>query len=167
MRKQVISEIKIIRSFIQNHRQLLSGFLFVVRVAIGCMFLYSSLPKIRQPYDFLSSVYSYELVGPKLGMFIAMTLPWLEILVGICLIGDIFVGGALLASIVMVAMFTFVLASALYNGLQITCGCFGASSTEIIGYSTLIRSSIILLSGIAAYAGLVILRLSPGSRRKI
>jgi len=158
---KMISEIKIIRFCKHNRRQLFSGFLFIVRVAIGCMFLYSSLPKIRQPYDFLSSVYSYEILGPKLGMFVAITLPWLEVLVGICLIGDIFVVGAMLASTAMAAMFTFVLASALYNGLQITCGCFGASSTEIIGYSTLIRACIILLASTAAYAGLVISRLSP------
>ncbi|MFH1616423.1 MAG: MauE/DoxX family redox-associated membrane protein [Planctomycetota bacterium] len=62
------------------------SFLYFVRVAIGCMFIYSSLPKIRQPYDFLASVYSYELVGPKVGMFVAMTLPFLELIVGICLI---------------------------------------------------------------------------------
>ena len=60
---------------IQKTKQPISVFLFLARLGIGCMFLWSSLPKIRQPYDFLSSVYSYELVGPKLGMFVAMTLP--------------------------------------------------------------------------------------------
>ena len=115
------------------------------------MFIWSSLPKIRQPYDFLSSVYSYELVGPKLGMFVAMTLPWAELLVGICLIGGIFISGALLVSIGMAAMFTYVLASALYHGVEITCGCFGAGSTEIIGYKTLVRAAVILLVSFFAY----------------
>ncbi|MHC4739886.1 MAG: MauE/DoxX family redox-associated membrane protein [Planctomycetota bacterium] len=64
---------------------------------------------MRQPYDFLSSVYSYELVGPRLGMFVVMILPGLELLVGICLVGGIFIGGALLTSAAMAAMFTFVL----------------------------------------------------------
>ena len=106
---------------------------------------------IYQPYDFLSSVYNYELVGPKLGMLIAMTLPWLELLVGLCLVGGIFVSGALLASVGMTAMFTFVLASALYQGLEISCGCFGLSSPETIGYSTIIRACVILLFSITAY----------------
>jgi uncharacterized membrane protein YphA (DoxX/SURF4 family) len=127
----------------------------IVRIAIGCMFIYSSLPKIRHPYDFLSSVYSYELVGPKLGMFVAMTLPWLEVIVGVCLVGGVFISGALLASMAMSAMFTFVLGSALYQNLDITCGCFGASSTEIIGISTLLRAVIIGLLSMIAYVGAI------------
>jgi len=142
-------------------------FTLVVRVGLGCLFLWSSLPKIRQPYDFLSSVYNYELVGPKLGMLTAMALPWLELLVGICLVGGIFVSGALLASVGMAAMFTFVLASALYRGLEISCGCFSASAAGIISYSTLIRACMILLFSIAAYICVVILRPSLKTYRRI
>jgi len=145
-------------------QRLFSGFILVVRLALGCIFLYSSLPKIRQPYDFLSSVYNYELVGPKLGMLTAMTLPWAELLVGVCLVGGIFVSGALLVSIAMAAMFTFVIASALYRGLEISCGCFSASGGGVIGYSTLIRACAILLFSIAAY--IVVIMLRPCAERK-
>lgn len=149
-------------------QRLFSGFILVVRLSLGCLFLWSSLPKIRQPYDFLSSVYNYELVGPKLGVLVAMTLPWAELLVGICLVGGIFVSGALLVSIGMAAMFAFVLASALYRGLDISCGCFSASDAGVIGYSTLIRDCVILLASIAAYIGVITLqpcagRKEPGS----
>lgn len=149
---------------IQKIKPLLSVFLPFARVAIGCMFIYGSLPKIRQPYDFLSSVYSYELAGPKLGMFVAMTLPWLELLVGICLIGGVFVGGALLVAIGLAAMFTFVLGSALYHGLDITCGCFGAGASDIIGYGTLIRAIIILLVSFLAYLCAIF---SPSAKRSV
>jgi uncharacterized membrane protein YdcZ (DUF606 family) len=91
-------------------------------------------------------------------MLIAMTLPWLELLVGLCLVGGIFVSGALLTSIGMAAMFTFCLASALYRGLEISCGCFGPTSTEIIGYSTLIRALVILLFSVATYIFVVTLQ---------
>jgi len=134
------------------------GFALVVRLGLGCMFLYSSLPKIRQPYDFLSNVYNFELVGPKLGMLIAMVLPWTELLVGVCLVGGIFVGGALLVSIAMGAMFSFVIASALYRGLNISCGCFSASSVEQIGYTTLIRALLIMIISAAAYLSVVFLQ---------
>lgn len=145
-------------------QRLFSGFILVVRLGLGCLFLWSSLPKIRQPYDFLSSVYNYELVGPKLGVLVAMTLPWAELLVGICLVGGIFVSGALLVSIGMAAMFAFVLASALYRGLDISCGCFSASDAGVIGYSTLIRDCVILLASIAAY--IVVIMLRPCAGRK-
>ena len=138
-----------------TRQRLRSGFTIAVRLGLGCLFLYGSLPKIRQPYDFLSSVYNYELVGPKLGMLAAMVLPWAELLVGICLIGGIFVSGALLVSIGMGAMFSFVIGSALYRGLNISCGCFSASSVEQIGYTTLIRACVIMLLSMAAYIGTI------------
>jgi len=120
-------------------------------LGLGVLFLYSSLPKIRQPYDFLSAVYDYELVGPKLGLLVAMTLPWAELFVGIALVGGVFVGGALLASAAMGAMFSFVLASALYRSLDISCGCF-SSSTDKISYATLIRACLIVPVSLSAYA---------------
>ena len=138
-----------------NKQKAFDFFLYAVRIAVGGMFIYSSLPKIRHPYDFLFSVYSYELAGPKLGMFVAMTLPWLEVLVGICLVGGVFISGALLVSAGMAAMFTFVLGSALYHKLAITCGCFGASSTEIIGLSTVLRAVLIAVFSMLAYLWLI------------
>ncbi len=135
----------------RNSQTWIAGFTVVVRMALGCMFLWSALPKIRQPYDFLSSVYGFELVGPKLGMVVAMTLPWMELLVGICLVGGIFVSGALLVSAGMAAMFAFVLASALYRDLDISCGCFSTSTGGKISYITLIRAVVILLASLGAY----------------
>ncbi|MFC1676521.1 MauE/DoxX family redox-associated membrane protein [Planctomycetota bacterium] len=55
----------------------------------------------------------------------------------------------------MAAMFTFVISSALYHNLEITCGCFGVSSTEIINYSILIRACMILLLAAIAYSGML------------
>jgi len=130
-------------------QRLYSGFALLIRLGLGCLFLWSSLPKIRQSYDFLSDVYSYEIVGPKIGLLVAMVLPWLELLVGICLIGGIFVSGALLVCIGMAAIFTFALSSVLWRGLKISCGCFGDTS-DVISASTVIRAAVILLlSGLA------------------
>ena len=135
--------------------------MLVVRMCLGCVFIWGSLPKIRQPYDFLSAVYSYELVGPKLGMMVAMTLPWLELLVGICLVGGIFAGGALLAGAAMAAVFTFALSSTLYRGLRISCGCFGPGD-DLITYFTVVRASVILVLSIAAYVGMIVIRSHAG-----
>lgn len=141
-----------------TRKRFIPGFTLVVRLVLGCMFLYSSLPKIRQPYDFLSSVYNYELVGPKLGLLVAMVLPWVELFVGICLIGGIFVSGALLVCIAMGAMFSFAVGSALHRELNISCGCFSASSTEQVSYTTLIRALVIMLISAVAYLSIVFLQ---------
>lgn len=142
-------------------QRLRTGFAVAVRLGLGCLFLYSSLPKLRQPYDFLSSVYNYEVVGAKLGVLAAIVLPCLELVVGICLVGGIFVGGALLVSIAMGAMFTVVIASALYRGITISCGCFSATSAEQIGYATLLRASVIMVLSAAAYVLTIMYPPSP------
>lgn len=148
-----------------SKERLFCGFVLVVRLSLGCVFLWSSVVKIRQPYDFLSSVYDFELVGPKLAMLVAMTLPWVELLVDVCLVGGIFVGGALLIGIAMAVMFTFVLTSALYRGLEISCGCFSTSSVESITYATLIRVCVMLLLSILTYCSLVLLQ--PRAEQRI
>jgi putative oxidoreductase len=140
-----------------SRERALEGFVLVVRLGLGAMFIASSLPKIRLPYAFLSDIYGYELVGPKMGVLVAMTLPWLELLAGICLVGGIFVGGALLVSMAMGAMFTFVVGSALYRHLDISCGCFSSSAAGRISYVTLIRALVITVLSAAAYAGTILL----------
>ncbi len=136
-------------------RQIIEVFMIVMRIAIGGIFIVSSITKLRQPYDFLASVYSYELVGPQIGVMVAITLPWLELFVGLSLVGEILVRGALLASIGMYMMFTFVLASAIWRGLSISCGCFNPSDVNIISYWTFVRAAFLLLMCCAAYTNIV------------
>lgn len=147
-----------LRRLLPSRDATLSAFVLVVRLGLGFMFIASSMPKIRQPYAFLGSVYGYELVGPKLGVLVAMVLPWVELFAGVCLVGGVFVGGALLASMGMGAMFTFVLASALWRHLDISCGCFSSSAAGRISYLTLIRAIVIMVVSTAAYAGVILLQ---------
>ena len=135
---------------------MISGFVLVVRLGLGGMFIVGSLPKIRVPYAFLSNVYSYQLVGPKTGVVVAMALPWLELFTGVCLVAGVFVGGALLVSICMAVMFTFVVGSALYRQLDISCGCFSTSIASKIGYETLMRAIVITLLSAGAYVGTIL-----------
>jgi hypothetical protein len=83
-------------------------------------------------------------------------------MVGVCLVGGIFVGGALLVSVGIGAMFTLVLASALYRGLDIRCGCFSTAGSDSISCATLIRACVILLLSILAYCSLVFLQPRAG-----
>ncbi len=132
-------------------RGIIDGLAIVARLAIGCIFIASSIAKLRQPFDFLSSVYNYELVGPGIGVVVAMVLPWLELFVGICLVGGIFITGAFLASIAMYALFSVALVSALWRGLEISCGCLDPTDPTVISYWTAGRSISLLLVSAAGY----------------
>jgi len=141
-----------------GREQMLSAFVLVVRMGLGFMFIVSSVPKIRQAYVFLGSVYGYEMVGPKMGVLVAMVLPWVELFAGVCLVGGVFVGGALLASLGMGVLFTYVLGSALWRQLDISCGCFSSSAAGKISYMTLIRAAAITLLSATAYVSTILLQ---------
>jgi uncharacterized membrane protein YphA (DoxX/SURF4 family) len=133
--------------------------LFVAcRVLIGAVLAYSSLHKIRQPYDFLCNVSDYRIVGPLSGLAVAALMPWFELVIGICLCLGLFVRGALLGASLLTLLFVLVQVWALALGLEISCGCFSSFSNALIGPATLGRA--VLMLGVAVFLMAVALR--PG-----
>jgi phosphate/sulfate permease len=81
------------------------------------------LDKARQPYEFLSSVYGYELTGPNIGYWIAFLVPWVEMSCGLGLIIGVWQYGSLLITAVLLGVFALAQARAVSKGLSIPCGC--------------------------------------------
>lgn len=129
---------------------------FVCRVGLGVSFLLSAVPKLQMPYQFLSSIYGYEIVGPLAGIFLAVSLPWLEIVLAILLLGDIFVGPAFLLSALLSSLFVFAQGSALYHGLDISCGCFSQAEPDMVSFVTLGKTSLLFLVAVLAYTFAVV-----------
>jgi hypothetical protein len=117
----------------------------LARTALGAVFVWSAMYKLRWPYMFLANVYDYEVLGPQSGILIAMTLPWIELLVGMCLLGNLLTKGAVLLATAMMGVFVFLHASVIQRGLAISCGCFSGSAAEPVSYSSLIRNCVLLL----------------------
>jgi hypothetical protein len=114
----------------------------IIRLVLASALLFTGLSKLRAPYEFLISVYGYELTGPLTSLIVATVVPWLEVVTAICLWGKLCYRGALAMTILLMAVFTTVVAIALYRQLDISCGCF--ISSDKIGYSTFIRSTTLL-----------------------
>ena len=131
------------------------------RILLGVIFLVSSLAKIRHPYMFLSQVFTFELTGPVLSEIVAGLLPWLELVLGLCLLANVLPLGGLLLSVLLSVLFVSVQASVIHRGLGISCGCFGSlTKSETITYTTLIRSGAMLLIAVAGYFSALRLRRS-------
>jgi uncharacterized membrane protein YphA (DoxX/SURF4 family) len=122
--------------------------LLVIRFGLGIVLLYTGISKIRHPYDFLSAVYSYRLVGPSIGLIIAAVFPWLEVVSGGCLICGVMLSGASFMSLCLGIVITMATTSALLRGLKITCGCFGGAGSTIDS-GVVLRSSALLVAAIA------------------
>ena len=129
-----------------------------IRFLLGALLLYSGLGEIRQPFDFLASIQAYQLTGPISGLVVAGVVPWVEALVGACLIAGLFTRGALAAAVLLTCVFSVAITSAWYRGLGISCGCFGGGADargDVIGVATVLRS--LVLVGLAV-AGVVMTR---------
>ena len=102
----------------------------VARLFMGGVFLYASYDKILKPAAFAEAVYNYQILPDAAVNLAALTLPWLEFLLGICLIAGVWMPGATLLS---TGLLTIFIAALVYNkmrGLDIHCGCFSIETTE-------------------------------------
>lgn len=100
------------------------NFAVLVRVALGALFIYSSMDKIANMPDFAKIIQNYRIMPVQLVNLLAIFLPWLEFVTGICLVIGKFERGALLITSAELVVFIFALSQALVRGLDISCGCF-------------------------------------------
>lgn len=114
-------------------------------LAVGCLFLFSSLRKLQRPYDFLGTVYDYSIVGPMAGLVVASWLPWLELLISMCLIARVLGTGSLLLSSMLLACFTFVKASIVMRGMPVPCGCFGEVDRDPVTILSIAQTAVLLM----------------------
>lgn len=114
-------------------------FLFVIRVFIGAIFVYSSLGKIVRPSDFADAVLHYRILPIEMVNIFAICLPWVELLCGLSLInGKSQRSGALIAAVLNL-MFIFAAVSALARGLDIECGCKTIAGSGKVGWWLVVR----------------------------
>jgi hypothetical protein len=130
----------------------IAGFVaYLGGVAVALAWLQSSFAHLSNPYFFLSSIYQYELVGPTVGEAVAIVLPYLQLVLAVCLIARFFYGGALLSSAVLLTLFFAIQTSAVSRGLNISCGCFGASLSKSVGAESLGSVAVLLCVAVGSY----------------
>ena len=117
----------------------------VLRIVLGCVFIYASLDKIKHPDLFAEAVYNYQLLPEVAVNLVAISLPWLELLSGILLVLGLWMEGSILILSGLMVVFIGALGINLARGLDVHCGCFITQSTDPITLLTLFRDSLFLL----------------------
>jgi putative oxidoreductase len=123
------------------------------RLLLGAILVFSGLQKIQNPYAFLESVYQFELLGPSGSLFVAVIIPFCEVVVGVCLLAGIGKHGALLCAIALFGIFSWALSTVVYRGLSASCGCFGTISDGAVGWGTVIRTVVLFVLSCITLAG--------------
>ncbi|MFQ6606808.1 MAG: MauE/DoxX family redox-associated membrane protein [Fidelibacterota bacterium] len=117
----------------------------LARLVVGVVFIYASLDKIAHPGDFAEAIGNYHVLPWGLENLLGLTLSWLELLIGLCLIFGIMLDGAALLSAGLLMVFIVAISQALARGIDIECGCFKVSSPgEKVGLKRIIEDLIYL-----------------------
>ena len=101
--------------------------LLAARLIMAGIFIYASIEKIAHPAVFAKDVYNYQILPDVLINLTALVLPWLELLLGLCLLTGVWLPGAVLAVNGLLLVFLAALVFNLARGLDVNCGCFGAA----------------------------------------
>ena len=113
------------------------SFNWLLRLLVGGAFVIAGILKIAAPAGFAVDVSNYRLVPHGLINPVAIVLPWIELVAGVCVISGFWLRSGALLIAAMTAVFFIVILSALARGLNIECGCFGTIAGKTIGLQTL------------------------------
>ncbi|MDZ4746054.1 MAG: MauE/DoxX family redox-associated membrane protein [bacterium] len=112
----------------------------LLRVFLGGYFLFAAVPKIAEPYAFSVSIVHYQMMPDWSINAFALVMPWLEALVGVCLVLGLRVRSSAVVSGVLLVMFIAAIGWAMANGLNIDCGCFGEGNKEEVGWGKIFKN---------------------------
>jgi cobalt-zinc-cadmium efflux system protein len=122
----------------------------VARLVLGAVFIFAGIDKIRHPGAFSEVIYNYQVLPDQLINGTAILLPWLELILGGCLVAGLWLPGAIVLTNMLLLTFFGALLFNVARGLNINCGCF-STSTEPVGGTTMawyvLRDSFFLLLG--------------------
>lgn len=119
-------------------------FFWVWRMFLGAFFVWSGIVKLLDLSAFTEAVANYQMIPRPYDAWVAYLLPWAEVFAGMALLVGFFVDGALLCVAGMMLVFVGALSYAWSQGLNINCGCFGASD-DPVNYPWKIASNVGIL----------------------
>ena len=100
----------------------------IARLIMAGIFIYASIDKIAHPAAFAKDIYNYQILPDALINLTALVLPWLELLLGLCLLAGFWMPGAVLSVNGLLLVFFSALLFNMARGLDVNCGCFSAGS---------------------------------------
>jgi uncharacterized membrane protein YphA (DoxX/SURF4 family) len=125
----------------------------VLRIALGVLFIMAALPKIVNPHAFAKAVSNYHMLPFVAERLLALLLPPLELVVGVCLVVGVVDAGAALLSFILMAVFTVAVGTALARGLDISCGCFETEGGAKVGLAKIAENVALTLAALLVWRG--------------
>jgi len=122
--------------------------LIAIRIFFGFIFIFAAVTKIADPAGFSQSIFNYRLIPDFLINFLAIAIPWIELVAGILLVFGISVkeNSAILSGLLVI--FILAITISLFRGLNIDCGCFGTVEGSKVGLLKILENIGLLILGL-------------------
>lgn len=127
---------------------LMTWLIRLFHLLFGGVFFYAGILKVRDPGLFLLDVRSFDLLPDPYAAWLAMGLPWLEILAGLAVITGLLRSGGLLILNASLLAFLGAIAISWWRGIDIRCGCFGSSDATSNDVELIVRDLALLALGL-------------------
>lgn len=114
----------------------------------GGVFVYAGLLKVMDPISFLDDIRSFDLLGDPWAAWLAMGLPWLEILAGLAVMSGFLRSGGMLILNGSLLVFLAAILISWWRGIDIRCGCFGHSDATTNYRDLILRDLLLLAAGL-------------------
>lgn len=95
---------------------------WVLRLILGCLFIYAGAVKLTDPQAFAALMSEYGLVPDTLLVPFALGLPAIEVFAGVGVLMNRYYGLEITTGLLV--LFIGVLWFGIINGLEVDCGCF-------------------------------------------
>ncbi len=114
----------------------------------GGVFVYAGILKVVDPMSFLDDVRSFDMLDDPYAAWLAMGLPWLEILAGLAVMSGFLRSGGLMILNGSLLLFLGAISIAWWRGIDIRCGCFGHQDATSSYRDLILRDLLLLAAGI-------------------
>lgn len=123
------------------------NFFNISRLLIGVLLLTSGFQKLIIPYqNFLLIIQTYEFLPSNLERIAAISVPWVELFLGVFLVVGLWLGVCLKGALVLFTFFVLLITQALLRGLPIgDCGCFGEAFMISPQYMVILDTCLVIL----------------------
>lgn len=123
----------------------------LVRLVLVAAFLLAAIPKIQDPVAFAISVESYRVLTGQAVLWVALVLPWLELVIGFGLLIPKIRRASSLLIVLLLFIFVGLHTSAWIRGLDIDCGCYAIESVSSNYFLLISRNCALMIAAIFVF----------------
>ena len=123
----------------------------LVRLVLVAAFLLAAIPKIQDPVAFAISAESYRVLTGQAVLWVALVLPWLELVIGFGLLIPKMRRASSLLIMLLLFIFVGLHASAWIRGLDINCGCYAIESVSSNYFLLISRNCALIIAAIFVF----------------